>query len=106
VETPISTLIDLYNHFNMEFDIIAADSLYNHTRIGDVDPKKINYYYSTYRGQDYDIFKWKHELKMDKIREVEDDCAKFMAKVGYKIFEPEVFKNHSGDNDDEINLYA
>ena len=33
MSSPITTLVNLYSTLNMEFDIVAADTLYNHTRI-------------------------------------------------------------------------
>ena len=109
VETPISTMVDLYERLELPFDVIAADALYNHTRISklfsefdtnQVTPNLIsvpeakskvdyNKYYSTYRGADNDHNKWMREMKLDLIRKVEANCAELMEKVGYPIFEPE-----------------
>ena len=90
LQTPISTLVNLYSTLELDFDIFAADSIYNHTRatVGSEkasDKKlKTNQYYSTYRTANNDIFKWKKELNLKKIREIEEKCQEFMTKSGYK----------------------
>ena len=91
--SPISTLIQLYRGLNLEFDITAADTLYNHTRATTAsensNAKDVNGYYSTYRTADNDIFKWKTELSTKKIRHVEQNCVEFMESVGYKVLDEE-----------------
>ena len=92
--SPITTLVNLYSTLNMEFDIVAADTLYNHTRITK-DPQLGVYkskYYSTYRTADNDIYKWKTQLRMEEIRHVEENCVEFMQKVGFNVFKPTIKK--------------
>ena len=94
MSSPITTLVNLYSTLNMEFDIVAADTLYNHTRITK-DPMLGAYkskYYSTYRTADNDIYKWKTQLRLEEIRHVEENCVEFMQKVGFNIFKPTVKK--------------
>ena len=87
LQTPISTLSNLYSTLELDFDTIAADSLYNHTRAtvesGEATDSKLEQYYSTYRTANHDIFHWKKELNLTKIREVEVKCQEFMTKSGY-----------------------
>ena len=84
--TPISTMVNLFTHLRLEFDIAAADALYNHTR-GMVENKnRLNQYYSTYRTADFDIYKWKKELTLSKIRLVEKNCGEFLKYAGYSIY--------------------
>merc|ERR1711874_517837 len=84
--SPITTLVNLFSTLNMEFDIVAADALYNHTRIIK-DPneeaknsrtKLVKKYYSTYRTAENDIYKWKKQPSVDQIRNVEENCVEFM----------------------------
>ena len=83
--SPMSTLFDLYSRLNLNFDVIAADALYNHTRS---TKKGVNsLYYSTLRTADTDIFKQKKELPLNKILHVEKNCNEFMQKIGYKVFQ-------------------
>ena len=92
MSSPITTLVNLYSTLNMEFDIVAADTLYNHTRITK-DPMLGAYkskYYSTYRTADNDIYKWKNQLSIEEIRHVEENCVEFMKTVGFDIFKPTV----------------
>ena len=91
--SPISTLVNLFSTLKMEFDIVAADALYNHTRVMKeptnkrTDKKtKVNSYYSTYRTADNDIYKWKKELSLEKIRYVEENCVDLMQKFGYATY--------------------
>ena len=94
MSSPITTLVNLYSTLNMEFDIVAADTLYNHTRITK-DPMlgvHKSKYYSTYRTADNDIYKWKTQLRLEQIRHVEENCVEFMQKVGFNIFKPTVKK--------------
>ena len=77
----------------MDFDIVAADALYNHTRVmkeptnKKTDKRtKVNSYYSTYRTADNDIYKWKKELSLEKIRYVEENCVELMQTVGYTTY--------------------
>ena len=87
MSSPITTLVNLYSTLNMEFDIVAADTLYNHTRITK-DPMlgvHKSKYYSTYRTADNDIYKWKTQLRLEQIRHVEENCVEFMQKVGFNI---------------------
>ena len=84
---PITTLANLYSKLNLDFDVIAADSFYNHTRA--IGPSNgSSKYWSTYQtNSDIDIFKWKKELPLGKIRHVEQNCIEFMHKVGYKVLQ-------------------
>ena len=89
--SPITTLVELFSHLNLDFDFTVADSLYNHTRISKSDEAQVHKfkslkYYSTYRTADYDIYKWKTELPKKKIRYVEENCLNFMNLVGYEKY--------------------
>ena len=80
----------------MEFDLKAADSIFNHTRAisqgtdkkravnGEPPPFDVNYYYSTYRTADADIHKWRKELSKEEVKKIEKKCRRFMRKVKYK----------------------
>ena len=80
----------------MEFDLKAADSIFNHTRAisQGMDKKRavngepplfdVNYYYSTYRTADVDIHKWRKELSKEEVKKIEKKCRRFMQKVQYK----------------------
>ena len=94
MSSPITTLVNLYSTLNMEFDIVAADTLYNHTRITKDPMLGVNKskYYSTYRTSDNDIYKWKNQLRIEEIRHVEENCVEFMEKVGFNVFKPTVKK--------------
>ena len=91
VSSPQLTLRDLYTGLNLDFDEVAAHSLYNHlTRAvprknSPKQPSKK--YFSTYRGSDNDISKWRSEFPREKIRNIEQNCHEFMEKVGYDVQE-------------------
>ena len=88
--TPISTMVELFTHLKLDFDIAAADALYNHTRGIPVDDKShLNKYYSTYRTADNDIYKWKKELNYKNVRLVENSCSKFLKYAGYPFYKSE-----------------
>ena len=97
---PITTLVNLFSTLNMEFDIVAADALYDHTRIikdpnenTNKNKDKAMKYYSTYRTAENDIYKWKKQLSKEQIRYVEENCYEFMEKVGYN----KTFQAQPGD---------
>ena len=79
-------MVNLFTHLKLNFDIDAADALYQHTR-GIVDNKnQLNQYYSTYRTADNDIEKWKKELSLPNIRSVENSCQDFLKFAGYSTY--------------------
>merc|ERR1719510_2522654 len=79
LSTPISTMVNLFTRLKLNFDIDAADALFQHTH-GIVDNKtpKVHQYYSTYRTADNDINKWKKELSLSNISSVENSCRDFL----------------------------
>ena len=81
--TPVSTLVNLFTNLKLEFDITAADALYNHTRKIAGNVQKMKQYYSTYRTADNDIYKWKKELKYSNITFIEEKCKEFLKYAGY-----------------------
>ena len=81
--TPVSTLVNLFTNLKLEFDITAADALYNHTRKIGGNLQKMKQYYSTYRTADNDIYKWKKELKYSNITFIEEKCKEFLKYAGY-----------------------
>ena len=90
-------MVNLFTHLKLNFDIDAADALYQHTR-GIVDNKnQLNQYYSTYRTADNDIEKWKKELSLPNIRSVENSCQDFLRFAGYPTYFP-IKKNISKHN--------
>ena len=87
VISPVSTLVNLYSKFSLDYDITTADALYKHTNASKKFVNSLNHYYSTYKtADDNDIFKWKKGLSLKQIRHVEKNCDKFMQKVGYTVF--------------------
>ena len=90
-------MVNLFTHLKLNFDIDAADALYQHTR-GIVDNKnQLNQYYSTYRTADNDIDKWKKELSLSNIRSVENSCHDFLKFAGYSTYVA-IKKNISKNN--------
>ena len=87
LSAPVSTLFKLFSRLNMEFDLKAADSIFNHTRAisqGTDKKRAVNGYYSTYRTADADIHKWRKELSKEEVKKIEKKCRRFMRKVKYK----------------------
>ena len=92
--TPVSTLVNLFTNFKLEFDVSAADALYNHTRIIGENVQKMKQYYSTYRAADNDIHKWKKELRFSNITFIEEKCKEFLKYAGYPNYKPWTEKKH------------
>lgn len=56
-------------------------------KTSDFEDKK-KYYYDTIRGSDFDPHRWRKELKMEEIENMQKNpaCMKIMTQLGYKMY--------------------